>query len=153
MLPISSSTSARRSDIAALLSARHVSRCVPLLFVLAACGDGGIVEPTASVVRGSPAHAAVVLAPDYSTFDTRAEFAAAGVVDQLNGFDEFTGGPVYPQSTPWTTHGVTYTSAPNFVFGVGVGLGVSSNAVSTEFGTPLSGTFASANASPCSAPT
>jgi len=146
MLPISSSTPARRSDIAALLSARQVSRCVPLLFVLAACSDGGIVEPPASAVRGSPAHAAVVVTPDYSKFDTRSEFATAGVVNQLNGFDEFTGGPVYPQSTPWTTHGVTYTSAPNFVFGPGVGLGVSSNAVSTEFGAPLSGTFASADA-------
>ena len=53
MLPISSSTPARRSDVAAFLSARHVSRCVPLLFVLAACSDGGIVEPPASAVRGS----------------------------------------------------------------------------------------------------
>jgi hypothetical protein len=121
-----------------------------LLFALAACSDRGLVEPTPATVavRSQPAtiaHAAVVVTPNYWAFDTRPEFAGAGVVDHLNGFDEFTGKLVYVQSTPWTTNGVTYTSALNIVLGPGVDLGVSSNALSTNFGSPLTGAFAASD--------
>jgi hypothetical protein len=82
----------------------------------------------------------------YATFDSRSELNASAAVDQLDSFDEFTGDLVYIQSSPWTTHGVTYTSELNIVLGPGIGLGVQSNAVSTEFGAPLTGTFADEDA-------
>ena len=116
-----------------------------LIAPLAACGDRGIIEPTpatSAVSAAAIAHAAVVVTPDYSAFDLRSELNAAGVIDHLNGFDEFTGELVYMQPTPWTTNGVTYTSALNIVLGPGIGLGVASNAVSTEFGAPLTGQLA-----------
>jgi PKD repeat protein len=88
----------------------------------------------------------VVVTPDYSAFDRRPDLNAAGVIDHLNGFDEFTGDLVYMQSTPWTTNGVTYTSALNIVLGPGIGLGVASNSVSTEFGASLTGQLATDDA-------
>jgi PKD repeat protein len=91
-------------------------------------------------------HAAVVVTTSYSAFDTRSEFNGAGGIDHLNGFDEFTGGLVYEQPTPWTSNGVTYTSGLNIVLGPGVGLGVQSNSVSTEFGAALSATLGSDDA-------
>ena len=86
------------------------------------------------------------MTPNYSTFDTRSEFDGAGVVDSLNGFDEFNVDAEYfPQESPWTTHGVTYTSATNAVIGRVVELGIQSAAISTDFGAPISGTFADSN--------
>ena len=147
MTIVLSSISRRRSGNPAAQLARHVMRAMSLLFAVAACSERGIVEPTSATAPGrlqpaAAAHASVVVTASYSAFDTRPEFLGAGVVDQVNAFDEFTGDLVYIQLTPWTTYGVTYTSALNIVLGPGVGLGVSSNAVSTEFGNPLSGTFA-----------
>jgi hypothetical protein len=125
------------------LVVRSVSLALPLS-ILAACVDHGILEPTrpASAVP----HALVVTTPDYSTFDTRAEFNAVGAIDFLNGFEELTGDIVYLQPTPWSTNGVTYTSIQNLVLGPGVGLGVSSNSLSSEFGTAVTGSFADADA-------
>lgn len=145
------SVSRRRSGEPAAVPARHLARALSLLLVLAACSEHGIVEPTpatgpARSQAGALGHASVVVTPNYSAFDTRSEFNAAGAVDQLNGFEEFTGDLVYMQPTPWTTHGVTYTSALNIVLGSGVGLGVASNSLSTEFGSTLSGEFASTDA-------
>ena len=94
----------------------------------------------------TPGHASVVVTLSYSTFDTRAEFAAAGVVDRLDAFDAFTGAPVHELPQPWTSNGVTYTSEPNYILEPGVGFGVTSNGVSTEFDTPLTGTFAPSDA-------
>ena len=124
---------------------RSLSAAWLLIAPLAACSERGILEPTpptSAVPVPAIAHAAVVVTPDYSAFDLRSDLNAAGVIDHLNGFDEFTGDLVYMQSTPWTTNGVTYTSALNIVLGPGIGLGVGSNSVSTEFGAALTGQLA-----------
>jgi hypothetical protein len=113
---------------------------------LAACRDGGVLEPTSPAVPVSLRHSAVVVTSDYSMFSTRPEFNGAGTIDYFNAFDELTGELVYVQPTPWTTNGVTYTSDLNIVLGPGVGMGVASNAVSTEFGTPLVAQLAAADA-------
>lgn len=141
----------RRSCEPASFVARHVIRAASLLLALAGCSERSILEPTSANVSGraqpaAPAHASVVVTPNYSTFDTRAEFAAAGVVDQLDTFDGFTGEPVHELPVPWTSHGVTYTSEPNYILEPAVGFGVTSNGVSTEFDTPLTGTFAPSDA-------
>jgi PKD repeat protein len=136
----------RRSCEPASFAARRVIRAALVLLTLAGCSERGILEPTSANVEhaqpATPAHASVVVTPSYSAFDTRAEFAAAGVVDELNTFEEFTGQPVHEFPGPWTSSGVTYTSEPNYVLEPGIGLGVASNGVSTEYGTPLTGTFA-----------
>jgi PKD repeat protein len=126
------------------LVVRSISLALPLS-VLVGCTDGGILEPTRSLPPAQ-AHASVVVTPDYSAFDTRSEFNAAGAIDFLNGFEDFTGELVYEQPTPWTTNGVTYTSDLNIILGPGVGLGVSSNSLTSEFGTAVRGTFADADA-------
>ena len=123
----------------------HALLAISATFALAACGADDITAPR-SAVPTNAGHASVVVTPNYSTFDTRGEFNGVGVVDQLYGFDEFTGNLVYPQPSPWTTHGVTYTSAFNIVLGPGIGLGVASNSLSTDFGAPISATFADADA-------
>jgi hypothetical protein len=74
------------------------------------------------------------------------ELNGAGTIDHLDGFDDLTGELVYVQPTPWTTNGVTYTSDLNIVLGLGVGMGVASNVVSTEFGAPLVAQLAAADA-------
>ena len=141
----------RRSCEPASFAARHGIRAVSLLLALTACSERGILEPTSANVPGgsqpaTPAHASVVVTPNYSTFDTRAEFAAAGVVDRLETFDGFTGEAIHELPVPWTSNGVTYTSNPNYIMEPGIGFGVTSNALSTEFDTPLTGTFAPSDA-------
>jgi PKD repeat protein len=129
-------------------SARTVASLASLV-LLAACSEQGILGPTSAgtpAPAGAGAHAAVVVTPSYSTFTTRAELGGAGIVDGLSDFEEFTGKPVYDRPTPWTTHGVTYTSALNIVLGPGIELGVASNALSTEYGAPLTGQFAATDA-------
>ena len=125
------------------LVVRSVSLALPLS-ILAACVDSGMLEPT--LPSTTRPQASVVVTTDYSTFDTRAEFNAVGAIDFLNGFDEATSELVYLKPTPWTTNGVTYTSVQNIVLGPGVGLGVSSNSLSSEYGTAMSGSFADADA-------
>ena len=126
-------------------SITHSLLALAVAVIGAACGDT-MVEPT-SAPRLTPAsHSAVVVTSSYSSFDTRQEFNASATIDHLNGFDEFTGNLVYMQTTPWTTNGVTYTSGLNIVLGPGVGLGVQSNSLSTEFGDPLTGTFSDEDA-------
>ena len=124
----------------------HALVVASLAFVVSACGANDLTAPSSATIPTKAGHASVVVTPNYSTFDTRAELNAAGVVDQLNGFDEFTDSLVYKQSSPWTTHGVTYTSAFNIVLGPGIGLGVASNSISTNFGEPISATLADADA-------
>jgi hypothetical protein len=118
------------------------SSLIASLTLLAACSEHGLLEPVAS----PRSHATVVVTPDYSTFDTRTELNAAGTIDHLGTFEEFSGELVYMPGTPWTNNGVTYTSALNIVFGPGVGLGVASNSMSTEFGDPLTLQLASDDA-------
>ena len=115
---------------------------------LAACGEQGVLEPSArsAAVPTSLRSSAVVVTPDYSMFSSRPELNGAGTIDHLDGFDELTGELVYVQPTPWTTNGVTYTSDLNIVLGLGVGMGVASNVVSTEFGAPLVAQLAAADA-------
>jgi len=48
----------------------------------------------------------------------------------------------FPQDSPWTTSGVTYTSASNVVLGRVIELGIQSAAISTDFGAPITGTVA-----------
>jgi PKD repeat protein len=150
MTSVTSSDLSRRSTSAASLLAGHVARAASIL-LLCACGEPGIVDPipTETSGPGQPAagvHTAVVVTPNYSAFDTRTEFNAAGIVDHITGFEEFTGDLVYVQPTPWTSNGVTYTSALNLILGPAVGFGVASNVMSTEFGSPLSGELASGDA-------
>ena len=103
-------------------------------------------SPEAATRLTSTPEAAVVVTSSYSTYDTRAELNASAAIDHLDGFDEFTGDLVYPQESPWTTNGVTYTSGFNIVVGPGIDPGVHSNALTTDFGAPLTGTFAEADA-------
>jgi len=144
-----SSESIRHSSNPAARVARQVVRALWLVLV-AGCSESGLVEPTVTTTpvpgAGAIAHASVVVTPNYSAFDTRTEFNTTGGIDHLNGFEEFTGDLVYIQPTPWTTNGVTYTSALNIVLGPGIGLGVASNSISTEFGTALSGELAAPDA-------
>jgi hypothetical protein len=118
---------------------------LPVL-LFAACSEQGILEPgtrsaTSPAAIGAPIHA-VLVTPDYSTFDTRADFNGNGVIAHLNGFDEFSGAMSYEQANPWPTNGVTYTSGYNIVLGPGIGLGIQSNSLATNYGSPLTGEFA-----------
>ena len=119
-----------------------------MMFALAACSDGGIVEPgrAATPFSGNRINADVVVTPSYSAYDARAQFNGAGLIAHHNDFEEFTGDLVYVQPTPWKSNGVTYTSALNIVLGPGVGLGVQSNAISTEFGDPVSAQLGASDA-------
>ncbi|HUQ83425.1 MAG TPA: PKD domain-containing protein [Gemmatimonadaceae bacterium] len=128
----------RRSSRArpAALRSAQLTASLASVALLAACGDRGALEPSSRAPTPT-APAAVVVTPDHSTYDTRAEFNAATSVDHLATFEELTGDVFYIQTTPWTSNGATYTSDLNIVLGPGVGLGVSSNSISTEFGTPL----------------
>jgi len=91
--------------------------------------------------------ASLAVTPEYTTFDKRAEFNDAGAVGYLNTFDEFNvDGSYIGQPSPWTTNGVTYTSAVNLVLGRVPELGVQSAALTTDFGAPITGTLADTDA-------
>jgi hypothetical protein len=124
----------------------HALVVASLTFAVGACGPNDVTAPPSAAVPMKAGHASVVVTPNYSTFDTRPELNAAGVVDQLNAFDELTDSLVYHHDSPWTTHGVTYTSAFNVVLAPGIGLGVQSNSLATDFGAPISATLADADA-------
>jgi len=118
----------------------HTLLVTCLTFVVAACGADDLTAPR---VGTNAAHPSITVTPNYSTFDKRSEFDGAGVVDYLNGFDEFNvDGMFFPQDSPWTTSGVTYTSASNVVLGRVIELGIQSAAISTDFGAPITGTVA-----------
>jgi len=118
----------------------HALLVACLTFVVAACGADDLTAPRAGM---NAAHPTITVTPNYSTFDKRSEFNGAGVVDYLNGFDEFNvDGQFFPQESPWTTNGVTYTSVTNVVLGRVVELGIQSAAISTDFGAAITGTVA-----------
>ena len=118
----------------------HALLVTCLTFVVAACGADDLTAPR---IGTNAAHPSITVTPNYSTFDKRSEFDGAGVVDYLNGFDEFNvDGMFFPQDSPWTTSGVTYTSASNVVLGRVIELGIQSAAISTDFGAPITGTVA-----------
>ena len=118
----------------------HALLVTCLTFVVAACGADDLTAPR---VGTNAAHPSITVTPNYSTFDKRSEFDGAGVVDYLNGFDEFNvDGMFFPQESPWTTSGVTYTSAANAVIGRVVELGIQSAAFLGDYGAPISGTLA-----------
>ena len=118
----------------------HALLVTCLTFVVAACGADDLTAPR---VGTNAAHPSITVTPNYSTFDKRSEFDGAGVVDYLNGFDEFNvDGMFFPQDSPWTTGGVTYTSAANAVIGRVVELGIQSAAFLGDYGAPISGTLA-----------
>jgi len=118
----------------------HTLLVTCLTFVVAACSADDLTAPR---VGTNAAHPSITVTPNYSTFDKRSEFDGAGVVDYLNGFDEFNvDGMFFPQDSPWTTSGVTYTSASNVVLGRVIELGIQSAAISTDFGAPITGTVA-----------
>ena len=119
---------------------------VGLTLALGACGEGDILEPPSNARLPVATHASVVTTPNYSAFTTRAEFNGVGAIDHLNGFDEFTGELVYDVGTPYSSLGLTYTSELNSVVGPGIGLGVQSNSMSTEFGAPLTATLGGSDA-------
>ncbi len=142
------SSAANRRSGAPAFPVRSSASLLSMLLLLGACSDGGIVEPghrlTASA--GARVNAGVGVTANYSEYDSRAQFNGAGVVAQLSDFEEFTGGMVYERPTPWTSNGITYTSALNIILGPAIGLGVQSNAMATEFGAELVGQFAASDA-------
>jgi len=142
------SSAANRRSGAPTFPVRSIASLLTMLLVLAACSDGGIVEPGRRLTpsAGARVNAGVVVAANYSAYDSRAQFNGAGVVAQLSDFEEFTGGMVYEQETPWTSNAITYTSALNIILGPAIGLGVQSNAMSTEYGAELIGQFAASDA-------
>ena len=145
---ITSPSSARRPRSGS--PASLVRSGVPLLtilLVLAGCSDNGLLEPTRPTAPLAGRFTAeVVETPNYAAYDRRAEFDGAGIVAHASDFEQFTGGLLYVQPTPWTFNGITYTSSPNVVLGPGVGLGVPSNGMATEFGGQLAGEFAASDA-------
>ena len=138
--PSRSTSSQRHSCESADRHAAHALLVACLTFVVAACGADDLTAPRADM---NAAHPSVTVTPNYSTFDKRSELNGAGVVDYLNGFEEYgIDGSFNPQESPWTTGGVTYTSATNAVIGRVVELGIQSAAISTDFGAPISATLA-----------
>ncbi len=138
--PSSSARSQRRVYESTDRRGVHALLVTCLTLVAAACGADDLTAPRAGT---NAAHPSIMVTPSYSTFDTRSEFNGAGVVDYLNGFDEFNvDGLFFPQASPWATSGVTYTSASNVVLGRVVELGIQSAAISTDFGAPITGTVA-----------
>ena len=135
--------SCRHSPRAALL-VRALARVVLPVSLLGACADHGILEPAAPSASpaSTGARAGVLVTPDYSLYDARADFNTASIIAHSNGFEADSGELVYDKPEPWTISGVTYTSVQNWVLAKGLGLGVESNSVSTEFGYPVTGTFA-----------
>jgi PKD repeat protein len=143
--PSSSAPSRRRVSESTDRRGVHALLVACLTFAAAACGADDLVAPRSG--DANAAHASIAVTPSYSAFDARSEFDGAGVVDSVNGFDEFNvDGLYFPQESPWTTSGVTYTSASNAVLGRVIELGIQSAALSTDFGAPISGTFADSSA-------
>ena len=125
----------------------HVRLVAYLAFVMAGCGSDDLTAPRSAAMPAGAVHASITVTPDYTTFDKRAEFNGAGPVDYLNSFDEFNiDGSFNGQPSPWTTNGVTYTSADNLVLWRVPELGVQSAALTTDFGAPVIATFADADA-------
>ena len=136
--------SSRHSPRASLVHA--LARVLLPISLLGACADQGIFEPAAPGATATSARAGIVVTPDYSAFDARADFNGAGTIAQLNGFEEFAIDMVYDLPEPWTGLGVTYTSLQNWLIGPVPELGIASNSISSEFGFPVTGTFADADA-------
>jgi PKD repeat protein len=134
----------RRDSRRAATPLHRLLASILLPVAVAACAENGLLEAVApgTAAAGTKARADIIVTPDYSTFDTRTEFNGAGIIAHTNGFEELTGDLVYPQPTPWDTVGVTYTSSFNIVLGPAFGLGIASNSISTDFGQPITGTFA-----------
>lgn len=139
-----------RSGSRARYAARRIAQLLALV-PLVACSETGLFEPARSAKPfaspfGASAHATVVVTPNYSAYDLRTEFNAAGTIAHVKDFEEFTGDMVYDDlPEPWTTAGVSYTSAHNLVLSPAVP-GVTSNSLATDFGAPLMGQFAAADA-------
>ena len=116
--------------------------------LLGACADQGIFEPAAPATASAAtsARTGVVVTPDYSAFDARADFNSAGTIAQLNDFEAFEFEMTYDLPEPWTGFGVTYTSAQNWLVAKGLGLGIPSKSIASEFGYPVTGTFADGDA-------
>jgi len=146
MITLRSSTVWRPCRESVLRHAGGILLGVVLTLALGACGEGDILEPPSNPRTPVATHASVVVTPNYSAFTTRAEFNAVGAVDYLNGFDDFTGELVDDVGTPYTALGVTYTSELNTVVAPGIGLGVQSNSMSTNFGAPVTATLGSTDA-------
>jgi len=142
MIANRSTSSQRRARESTDRRAVHVPVVLCLVFTIAACGTDDLTSPHSAAAPPSAIHASITVTPEYSTFDKRAEFIAAGVVDSVNGFEEFSD----QQPSPWTTGGVTYTSAFNYVVGRVVELGIQSAAITTNFGQPIAGTVADVDA-------
>jgi hypothetical protein len=121
----------------------HALVVASLTFVVGACGANDMTAPPSAAIPRKRCvggrHAELL------TFDTRPSSTPPASWTSSTA-DEFTGDLVYPQSSPWTTQGVTYTSAVNIVLGPGVGLGVASNSIATDFGAPISATLDDADA-------
>jgi hypothetical protein len=146
MITTLSSAPNRRTCAPASL-VRSVNTLLTTLLLLTACSDGGIVEPgRATPFAGKGVNAGVVITPNYSAFDTRPEFNSAAVITHLNDFEEFSGGLVYLQTTPWTSNGVTYASALNIVLGPDAEVGIPTNVLSTDYGASILGQLAASGA-------
>jgi len=84
----------------------------------------------------SAANAALVVYADLTTF------SAQGTITNTYGFDDWPTGQINFRETPYTAHGVTYTSSHNEILGSFSGFGNISNMIANANLTPLTGTIA-----------
>ena len=139
-------SSTRRASDATRRHAGQAVLTLVLAALLTACGADSIVDPTGSPALPPASLASVGVTSNYSSYDTRAEFNLAGVIDHLNDFEAFSGDLVFIQPTPWMSKGVTYTSDLNIILSPDLGVGVPSNSISGNFGEPVTGQFAADDA-------
>jgi hypothetical protein len=139
-------SSIRRAGEAVLRHPGHLILPLVIAALLIACSGDGALGPQAPTARQPAGVASVAVTSNYSLYDTRTEFDRAGVIDQLNDFEQFSGDLVVIQDTPWSSKGVTYTSGLNIILLPGLGVGNPSNSISADFGEPVSGQFAADDA-------
>lgn len=75
------------------------------------------------------------------TYNDRASFDSQGTIVYNYGFEDFTGQSFYLPGSPWTTHGVTYTTPRNVIVGPALNYGNTSNVLAYDHWTPLTATI------------
>lgn len=72
-----------------------------------------------------------------SLINDRAAFESQGTIAYNYGFEDYTGLALYYPGQPWTTHGVTYTSAQNLIVGPTFSTGSATNVLVNNTSAPL----------------
>jgi len=77
-----------------------------------------------------------------TSYSSRASFEAQGTIAENYGFEDWvtTNGFAFP-GTPYTAHGVTYTSQENLIVGPAAQYAPASNVIISNVWTPISGTL------------